>query len=52
MDGLLDIAPLGGEKGVSGLGDITINPFILAWHASPELHYAAVNRPDRQQPGD
>ncbi len=29
----------GGRHNKSGLGDVTINPFILAWH-SPEWHYA------------
>lgn len=35
----IDIAPLGGEASTTGLGDITINPIILAWH-NPEWHYA------------
>lgn len=37
----LDIAPLGGEEEVLGLGDITINPLILAWHPSSQWHYVA-----------
>ena len=28
----IDIAPLGGRRTVSGLGDISLNPFILGWH--------------------
>lgn len=36
----LDIAPLGGEATKTGLGDITLNPIILAWH-TPTWHYAA-----------
>ena len=36
----LDITPLGGEARRSGLGDITVNPIILAWH-TPTWHYAA-----------
>lgn len=36
----LDIAPLGGKATKTGLGDVTIDPLILAWH-TPTLHYAA-----------
>ena len=36
----LDIAPLGGKGSRTGLGDITIDPIILAWH-TPTWHYAA-----------
>lgn len=36
----MDIAPLGGEKSRTGLGDITINPLILAWHTA-EWHTVA-----------
>jgi len=36
----LNIAPLGGDASANGLGDITIDPIILAWH-SPTWHYAA-----------
>lgn len=39
VDQRLDIAPLGGKDGATGLGDITIDPLILAWHG-PEWHYA------------
>lgn len=35
----LDIAPLGGKARKTGIGDLTINPMILAWH-SPTLHQA------------
>lgn len=35
----LDIGPLGGEASVTGLGDVTIDPIILAWHG-PEWHFA------------
>lgn len=36
-----DLAPLGGSRTTTGLGDLTINPFILAWHPSKNLHVAA-----------
>ena len=36
----LDIAPLGGKASKTSMGDITIDPIILAWH-SPTMHYAA-----------
>ena len=36
----IDIAPLGGRRTVSGLGDISINPFILGWHHQ-NLHVTA-----------
>lgn len=36
----IDIAPLGGSASKSGLGDITVDPIVLAWH-SPKWHYAA-----------
>ena len=35
----LDIAPLGGKASKTGLGDLTINPFIVSWH-TPTLHTA------------
>lgn len=34
------IDALGGRKRVSGIGDMTINPFVLSWH-SPDWHVAA-----------
>ena len=36
----INISPLGGRANKFGIGDITIDPFILAWHHSPELHTA------------
>ena len=36
----INIAPLGGKAGKTGLGDITVNPIILAWHG-PEWHTVA-----------
>jgi hypothetical protein len=30
----------GGRASKFGIGDITIDPFVLAWHHSPELHTA------------
>lgn len=33
----IDFIPQGGKAGKTGLGDITINPFILSWHR-PEWH--------------
>lgn len=37
VDLSIDIKPMGGKAGRTGLGDITINPLIIAWH-SPEWH--------------
>lgn len=46
---------LGGEKSVTGIGDLTINPFILSWHTK-NWHWAAaldVNLPTgRYESGD
>lgn len=36
----LDLPPLGGSKSRVGLGDVTVNPFVLSWH-SPNWHVAA-----------
>lgn len=36
----INISPLGGRASKFGIGDITIDPFVLAWHHSPELHSA------------
>lgn len=46
---------LGGEKSVTGIGDLTLNPFILSWHTK-NWHWAAaldVNLPTgRYESGD
>lgn len=34
----IDIAPMGGKAGKTGLGDITVNPLIISWHHSKEWH--------------
>jgi hypothetical protein len=34
----LDIKALGGNKSVTNIGDITIDPFVLSWHG-PEWHF-------------
>ena len=36
----INIAPLGGKAGKTGLGDITVSPLILSWHHSPQWHTA------------
>ncbi|MDD3327969.1 MAG: transporter [Zoogloea sp.] len=36
----INISPLGGRASKFGIGDITINPIVLSWHHSPELHTA------------
>jgi len=36
----IDMPNVGGSAGKFGIGDITIDPFVLAWHHSPELHTA------------
>jgi hypothetical protein len=37
VDLSVDLAPLGGSASQTGLGDITIDPLIIAWH-TPEWH--------------
>jgi len=37
----IDFVPLGGSRSATGIGDVTINPIVLGWHLSPELHVTA-----------
>lgn len=36
----INISPLGGRASKFGIGDVTVDPFVLSWHHSSELHSA------------